>query len=65
MFALPIEAKEQREQLVMMDKMRQQFITWFQVAINGGEVTKYELLMEQNAQAKLDAIREQARNYAG
>ena len=64
-FALPIEAREQRDQLVMMDKMRQQFVRWFEIAINAGEVTKYELLAEQNAQAKLDAIREQARNYAG
>lgn len=64
-FALPIEAREQRDQLVMMDKMRQQFVRWFEIAINAGEVTKYELLAEQNAQAKLEAIREQARNYAG
>lgn len=64
-FALPIEAREQRDQLVMMDKMRQQFVRWFEIAINAGEVAKYELLAEQNAQAKLDAIREQARNYAG
>lgn len=64
-FALPAEATQQREKLVMMDKMRQQFVRWFEIAINAGEVTKYELLAEQNAQAKLEAIREQARNYAG
>lgn len=64
-FSLPIEAREQRDQLVMMDKIRQQFVRWFEIAINAGEVTKYELLAEQNAQAKLEAIREQARNYAG
>ena len=64
-FALPIEAVQQREQLFLMDKCRQQFVSLFELAIRGGEVTRYELLMEQNTKARLDAIREQTRNYAG
>lgn len=64
-FALPIEAREDRERLVMMDKMGQQFINWFEFAMRNGEVSKKELLMVANTEAKLEAIRERARNYAG
>lgn len=64
-FALPVECSDQVKYLMMMDKARQQFERWFEIAISGGEVVKMELAMEQNAQAKLDAIREKARNYAG
>lgn len=64
-FALPIEAREDREKLVLMDKMAQQFINWFEFVMRDGELMRTELLMERNAQFKLDAIREKARNYAG
>ena len=64
-FDLPIEAAEMREKLVLMDKSRQQFMNLFELAIRGGEVTRYELTVEANTQARIQAIREQARNYAG
>lgn len=64
-FDLPIEAAEMREKLVLMDKSRQQFVNLFELAIRGGEVTRYELTVEANTQARIQAIREQARNYAG
>lgn len=64
-FALPIEAREDREKLVLMDKMAQQFLNWFEFAIRNGEVSKQELLMVANTEAKLAAVRERARNYAG
>lgn len=64
-FDLPIEAIEMREKLVLMDKSRQQFMSLFELAIRGGEVTRYELTVEANTQARIQAIREQARNYAG
>lgn len=64
-FDLPIEAAEMREKLVLMDKSRQQFMSLFELAIRGGEVTRYELTVEANTQARIQAIREQARNYAG
>lgn len=64
-FDLPIEAVEQREKLVLMDKSRQQFMNLFELAIRGGEVTRYELAAEANTKARIQAIREQARSYAG
>lgn len=64
-FDLPLEAVEMREKLVLMDKSRQQFMSLFELAIRGGEVTRYELTVEANTQARIQAIREQARNYAG
>jgi len=64
-FDLPSEAIEQREKLVMLDKMRQQFERFFEIAIHGGEVARYELDMERNTQTRLDAIREKARSYGG
>lgn len=64
-FDLPLEAVEMREKLVLMDKSRQQFMGLFELAIRGGEVTRYELTVEANTQARIQAIREQARNYAG
>lgn len=64
-FDLPIEAAEMREKLILMDKSRQQFMSLFELAIRGGEVTRYELTVEANTQARIQAIREQARNYAG
>lgn len=64
-FDLPIEAVEQREKLVLMDKSRQQFVNLFELAIRGGEVTRYELAAEANTKARIQAIREQARSYAG
>jgi hypothetical protein len=64
-FDLPVEAHEQREKLIMMDKARAQFETIFTMAVFGAEVTEYELTAQREAEARLDAIREQARNYAG
>lgn len=64
-FDLPMEAVEQREKLVLMDKSRQQFMNLFELAIRGGEVPRYELTAEANTKARIQAIREQARNYAG
>lgn len=64
-FDLPIEAVEQREKLVLMDKSRQQFVNLFELAVRGGEVTRYELAAEANTKARIQAIREQARSYAG
>lgn len=65
MFSLPIDAVAQREQLFLMDKCRQQFVGLFELAIRGGEVTRYELLAEANTKARIEAIRERTRNYAG
>lgn len=64
-FDLPMEAVEQREKLVLMDKSRQQFMNLFELAIRGGEITRHELTAEANTQARIQAIREQARSYAG
>lgn len=64
-FALAIEAKEDREKLILMDKLRQQLVNTLEMVIRGGEVSRHELLMERNTTTRLDAIREQARNYAG
>lgn len=64
-FDLPMEAVEQREKLVLMDKSRQQFMNLFELAVRGGEVTRYELAAEANTKARIQAIREQARSYAG
>jgi ABC-type thiamine transport system ATPase subunit len=64
-FDLPIEAVEQREKLVLMDKSRQQFVNLFELAVRGGEVTRHELAAEANTKARIQAIREQARSYAG
>lgn len=62
-FDLPVEATEQREKLVMMDKMRQQFERYFELALSGGEVARRDLLNEQHTATRLDAIRERARSY--
>lgn len=64
-FDLPVEAIEQREKLVLMDKMRQQFEKYFELALSGGEVARRDLLNEQHTAMRLDAIRERARSYAG
>lgn len=64
-FDLPIEAAEMREKLVLMDKSRQQFMNLFELSVRGGEITRYELTDEANTQARIQAIREQARSYAG
>ena len=62
-FDLPVEAVEQREKLVLMDKMRQQFELYFELALSGGEVARRDLLAEEHTQSRLDAIREKARSY--
>lgn len=64
-FALPIEASAERERLVMMDKIRQQFVSTLELVVRGGEISRHELDMELNTKARIEAIREKARNYAG
>lgn len=61
-FELPVEAKEQREALFLMDRAREQFVSVFAALIQGAEVSKYELLAEENVKAKLEAIKEKVRN---
>lgn len=64
-FELPLNATAERERLVMLDKAMHQFLQLFELTMAGGEVAKYELAMEANTSARLEAIRQKARDYAG
>lgn len=61
-FELPVEAKEQREALFLMDRARQQFVSAFAALLYGAEMMKSELLLAENVSAKLEAIKEKVRN---
>lgn len=62
LFELPIEAREQREQLYLLDRMRAQFERVFTLAVQGASISKAELLAEHHAQTRIDAIR--SKTYA-
>lgn len=60
-FVLPIEAREQREYLIMMDKARQQFERCFELLMQGAEIHKAELAQEAQMATRLEAARQMAR----
>ena len=62
MFTLPIEAREQRDFLFLMDKARQQFERCFEVLIQGAQIHRAEIAQEAQMQSRLDGLREQTRN---
>lgn len=61
-FELPSNAAAEREYLHLMDKARQQFENLLRLIIAGGEVSKYELMAEEQTRARLAAIQERVRN---
>jgi len=61
-FDLPPEAADKREFLHLMDRARQQFERVFILLINDAEVSGAELLEEQHAQARVEAIHRRAAN---
>lgn len=58
MFELPVEAREQREMLFLMDRARAQFERAFQALMMGADMAKNELLAEEQTKVKLEAIKE-------
>ena len=60
-FELPSNAAAEREYLHMMDKARQQFENLLKLIIAGGEVSKYELMAEEQTKARLAAIQDRVR----
>lgn len=51
-----------REYLHLMERARNQFELILQIIIESGTVSKYELLAEENAKQRIDAIRQSVRN---
>lgn len=60
-FDLPIEARERREQLYLMDRARQDFVRVFTAHLMSGEVVAKQLLMEQLEDQQTAAIRERVK----
>lgn len=60
-FELPSNAASEREYLHLLDKARQQFENLFKLIIAGGEVSKYELMAEEQTKARLAAIQDRVR----
>ena len=60
-FELGTQARDEREFLHLMDKARQQFENVLKVLIAGGEVSKYEMLAEEQTKARLTAIQDRVR----
>ena len=60
-FELPSTAIAERERLHLLDKARQQFENLLNVLVAGGEVSKYELLADEQTKARADAVRERVR----
>lgn len=61
-FQLPVEAKEQREFLHLMDKARQQFENVLQLLINNATVSHAELLEAEHTAMRVDAINRRTLN---
>lgn len=61
-FELGTQAREEREFLHLMDKARQQFENVLLVIIAGGEMSRYEMLAEDQTKARVAAIQERVRS---
>lgn len=59
-FELGSEQAQQREMLHLMDRARQQFEHVFALHIQGGEVSRHDLLNDAKLRASMDAIRSSA-----
>lgn len=54
---LPVEKREQAEELKRMLSAAKQFRACFEVAISGGEITRNELLAQDHMQNRMEASR--------
>lgn len=60
-FELRPEDSERMTKLVMLDRMRQQFVRVLTLLVNDAEVSKYELLDEQSTETRVREIERIAR----